>query len=140
MLNIGLKHHKNVISYIAPFEYEVFPVVRKSSNITRISQLQGKKFCHTGYGYQPLLSKVISEVNIFIVVKQHITVDHIISYNHSICHQIACFKATEGLHLHFHRALSKQCRVASFFYPVSAELYSLTCAPLFMLHHCMILL
>jgi hypothetical protein len=80
MLNIGLKHHKNVISYTAPFEYEVFPVVRKSSNITRISQLQGKKFCHTGYGYQPLWSKVISEVNIFIVVKQNITVDHIISY------------------------------------------------------------
>ncbi|PNF38438.1 hypothetical protein B7P43_G04014 [Cryptotermes secundus] len=44
-----------------PFEFEVYPVVRKSSNITRISQLQGKKFCHPGYGYEPQWTKVISE-------------------------------------------------------------------------------
>jgi hypothetical protein len=52
---------------IAPFEYEVYPVVRKSSNITRISQLQGKKFCHSGYGYEPQWTKVLSEVGIFQV-------------------------------------------------------------------------
>jgi hypothetical protein len=45
----------------------MYPVVRKSSNITRISQLQGKKFCHSGYGYEPQWTKVISEVNTFQV-------------------------------------------------------------------------
>ncbi|XP_021919333.1 transferrin-like isoform X2 [Zootermopsis nevadensis] len=44
-----------------PFEYEVYAVVRKSSNITRKSQLQGKKFCHSGYGYEPQWSKITSE-------------------------------------------------------------------------------
>jgi len=50
------------VCYIAPFEYEVFPVVRKSSNITRISQLHGKKFCHPGYGFETEWTKVISQV------------------------------------------------------------------------------
>lgn len=44
-----------------PFEYEVFPVVRKSSNITRISQLNGKKFCHPGYGFETEWTKVIAQ-------------------------------------------------------------------------------
>ncbi|XP_067000972.2 transferrin isoform X2 [Anabrus simplex] len=32
------------------YEYEVMTVVRKSSNITRLSQLRGKNFCHPGFG------------------------------------------------------------------------------------------
>jgi TRAP-type uncharacterized transport system substrate-binding protein len=47
----------------------VYPVVRKSSNITSISQLQGKKFCHPGYGDEPQWTKVISEVDILDLVQ-----------------------------------------------------------------------
>jgi len=54
------------VCYIAAFEYEVFPVVRKSSNITRISQLHGKKFCHPGYGFETEWTKVISQVRYWI--------------------------------------------------------------------------
>lgn len=44
----------------------MLPVVRKSSNITRISQLHGKKFCHPGYGYEQEWTKVISHVCMYI--------------------------------------------------------------------------
>ncbi|XP_069678938.1 transferrin-like isoform X2 [Periplaneta americana] len=43
------------------YEYEVLPIVRKSANITRISQLKGKNFCHSGYGYEPDWTTVISQ-------------------------------------------------------------------------------
>jgi hypothetical protein len=60
----------------------------------------------------------------------------VLSKSCSSRHQIACFRATEGLHLLFRAALKSRVQRCWLCFVASSELSSLSWAPLFVLQRC----
>ncbi|PSN46014.1 hypothetical protein C0J52_06348 [Blattella germanica] len=61
LIAANYKTTDEMVPVLVTNELSYLKIVRKSANITRIEEMQGKKFCHTGYGQETDWTEVMSK-------------------------------------------------------------------------------